>query len=265
MAIITISRGSHSKGKEVAEKIAKKLGYECISREVILEASEDFNVPEVMLFQAIHNAPSVFERFIYGKEKYRAFIEATLLKQFRKNNIVYHGFAGHFFVRNVPHALKVRIIANFEYRVNTVMSRESITRKEAIKFLEKLDEERVKWSEYFYGIDIRDPELYDLLINIYKLSSDDAVDIIEKAVNLKCFETTSASQQIVEDLYLAALVRVSMVDKYPNADISAKDGIVSVHVRVDEILKEGIKKEIESLVRSIEGVKEVKVQEMFSF
>jgi hypothetical protein len=39
MAIITISRGSYSKGKEVAEKVAEHLGYECLSREVILDAS----------------------------------------------------------------------------------------------------------------------------------------------------------------------------------------------------------------------------------
>lgn len=263
MAIITISRGSHSRGKEVAEKVAKKLGYECISREVILEASEDFNVPEVMLLQAVYNVPTVFDRFMYGKERYRAFIEAALLKQFRKNNLVYHGFAGHFFVRNVPHALKVRIIANFEDRVQFVMSEKGILRKDAIQFLEKLDNERVKWSEYFYGIDTRNPELYDLLININKISTDDAVDIIHSTVSLKTFETTPESQQMVEDLYLAAMVKGLMIDKYPDAEISAKDGVVSVYLRDTENLKDEAKKEVESLVKSIAGVKEVKIQKMF--
>ena len=46
MSIITISRGSYSRGVEIAEKIAKRLGYECISREVLLEASKEFNIPE---------------------------------------------------------------------------------------------------------------------------------------------------------------------------------------------------------------------------
>jgi hypothetical protein len=40
MAIITISRGSYYRGREVAEKLAAKLGYECISREILLEASQ---------------------------------------------------------------------------------------------------------------------------------------------------------------------------------------------------------------------------------
>ena len=30
---------------EVAEKLAAKLGYECVSREVILKASKHFNIP----------------------------------------------------------------------------------------------------------------------------------------------------------------------------------------------------------------------------
>ena len=37
MSIITISKGSYSHGKEVAEKVAEKLGYDCIARDDIIE------------------------------------------------------------------------------------------------------------------------------------------------------------------------------------------------------------------------------------
>ena len=67
MAIITISRGSYSRGKEVAEKLAQDLGYQVLSRDILLEASERFNIPEIKLVRAIHDAPSIFERFTYGK------------------------------------------------------------------------------------------------------------------------------------------------------------------------------------------------------
>ncbi|MBW1732092.1 MAG: cytidylate kinase family protein, partial [Deltaproteobacteria bacterium] len=66
MAIITISRGSFSHGKEIAEKVAAKLGYECISREVLIEASEFFNVAEMKLTKSIHDAPSILERMTHG-------------------------------------------------------------------------------------------------------------------------------------------------------------------------------------------------------
>jgi len=38
MAIITISRCSYSRGKEITEKVAEALGYESIDRETIIEA-----------------------------------------------------------------------------------------------------------------------------------------------------------------------------------------------------------------------------------
>jgi hypothetical protein len=70
MPIITISRGSYSKGMAVAEKVAQRLGYECISREIILEAFEEFNVPEIKFIRAIHDAPSVLDRLSFEKDKF---------------------------------------------------------------------------------------------------------------------------------------------------------------------------------------------------
>ncbi|MBU4002727.1 MAG: cytidylate kinase-like family protein, partial [Proteobacteria bacterium] len=49
MSIVTISRGSYSRGREVAEKLSLALNFECVSREIILEASEQFNIPEIKL------------------------------------------------------------------------------------------------------------------------------------------------------------------------------------------------------------------------
>ena len=121
MAIITISRGSYSRGKEVAEKVAERLGYQCIAREVILEASKEFNIPEFSLVKAVHDAPSIFDRFSYGKEKFIAYFQTALLKRLRSDNVVYHGLAGHFYVKDVPHVLKVRIIADVQDRIKLVM------------------------------------------------------------------------------------------------------------------------------------------------
>ena len=58
MSIVTISKGSYTHGGQVAEKVAKKLGYNCISREILLEISKEFNVPEIKLIRAISDAPT---------------------------------------------------------------------------------------------------------------------------------------------------------------------------------------------------------------
>ena len=112
MPIITISRGSYSRGKEVAEKLAQDLGYECISRDILLQASNEFNLPEIKLIRALHDAPSVLDRFTYGKERYVAYIRSALLTYAQQDNLVYHGLAGHFLLQGIPHVLKVRILAD---------------------------------------------------------------------------------------------------------------------------------------------------------
>jgi cytidylate kinase len=145
MSIITISRGSYSRGKEVAERLAGALGYECISRDILLEASEEFNIPEIKLVRAIHDAPSILDRFTYGKERFIAFFRATLLRRLQKDNLIYHGLAGHVFVQKIPHVLKVRIIANLEDRIKEEMKREKISAQQARLTLVKDDAERRRW------------------------------------------------------------------------------------------------------------------------
>ena len=259
MAIVTISQGSYSKGKEVAEKLAEKLGYECISRGVILEASREFNLEEIKLVRAIHDAPSILDRIGYRKEKYIASIRAEILKHFRKDNVVYCGLAGHFFVKDVAHVLKVRIIADLDERVKNEAQREGISRKEALRILQSDDEERRKWSIHLYGIDTHNPELYDLFIHIKKITTDDAVHIICETLALDRFKTNPESQQHMEDLALAAEVRAALVDLEPDVDVVASKGRVQVHTAALLTRERGVATDIEVIAKSITGVKDVTV------
>jgi len=232
MSVITISRGSNSRGKEVAELVAKKLGYDCVSRDVLLEASERFNIPEIKLNRAIHDAPSILDRFTYGKEEYITYIEAALLKYLREDNIVYHGLAGHFFVNNMTHVLKIRIIADMEERIRLEMEKEKISRDEAEQIIKNDDEQRRRWSLSLYGIDTGNPGLYDLLIHIGKISTEAAVEIICNTVKLNCFQTTPQSQLIMDNMALAAQIKAALIKVHPNINVSVNNGDVNIIARL---------------------------------
>jgi hypothetical protein len=55
MAIITISRGTFSGGQSLAECVGEKLGYRCISRQVLVRAALEYNVPLDKLEEAVEN------------------------------------------------------------------------------------------------------------------------------------------------------------------------------------------------------------------
>ncbi len=259
MSIITISRGSYSRGREVAEKVADRLGYACIGRDVIVEASRDFNIPEIKLVRAIHDAPSILNRFGYRKEKYVTYIQKALLQHFQKDNVVYHGLAGHFFLKGVSHVLKVRILAEMADRVKLEMQRHGLGEKEARRLLEQDDEERKKWSQYLYGINTEDPRLYDLVIHIKKISVDDAVDIICNTVALDDFRSTPESQQAMDDLVLSAEAKSLLVDYQPNIEVYATGGILHIGALVPESQEEALERKIKDTVRGIGGVKGIRI------
>jgi cytidylate kinase len=260
MSIITISRGSFSRGEMVARKVAEKLGYECIGREVLLEASKEFNIPEIKLVRAIHDAPSILDRSFFGKEKYMAYIQAALLRYLKKDNVVYHGLAGHFFVKGISHALKVRIIADLEDRVKWEMEREGTSEEEALLLLKMDDKERRRWSKCLYGIDTADPSLYDLVIHIGKITVAEAADIITQTVGLNGFQTTAESQRAIDDLALSAEVKASLVKVKLDIEVSAQNGIVCVQAMTSEAEDPKLMQDIKRIAKGISGVKEVRVQ-----
>jgi cytidylate kinase len=258
MAIITISRGSYSRGKEVAEKLAHKLGYACISRDILLEASDEFNIPEIKLIRALHDAPSVLERFRHGKERYVSYLRSALLQHAKKDNLVYHGLAGHYFLRGIPHVLKVRILADIEDRVAEEVKREGISAEKARYILLKDDEERRRWGLQVYGTDTWDSRLYDMVLNIKALTVTDAVEIISSVVAKPCFRTTPEAQKTVNDLALATRVQATLARIAPKLVVTANHTVVFIR-NGEEIptLSEDVIDEIKRTAAGIDGVETV--------
>jgi len=260
MAVITISRGSYSRGKEIAEKVAAKLDYKCISRDLLLEVSKEHNIPELKLVHAIHDAPGILRRLNRKEEKYIAFIKSTLLNHLKADNVVYHGLAGHFFVKDVPHALKVRVLADMEDRVRLEMDRKGIDADEARCILEKDDEERRKWSQRLYGIDTTDTSLYDLIVHINQLTVDDAVDMICDCVSKEQFKTTPESQRMVEDLALSAAVEKALIDVWTDITVCVDHHTAFIETQAPMRAEERLAKEIRAVTNTFEGISDVKIK-----
>lgn len=236
MAIITISRGCFSHGQDIAEKVAKALGYECVSREILIEASQFFNISERKLLQSIHDAPTILDRITHGKEKYLSYIEAAIFEHVRKDNVVYHGHAGHLLLRGFPQILKVRVIAEIEDRVKKLCTEKSYSRDQALSFIRRDDSERINWTKYLYKKDVSDPELYDIVIKIGTLSINDAAGVIVETAKRDSFKLTPESKAKINDLAIESHLRAMLTDVC-EADIQSNNGWVHIRCRSQRIKK----------------------------
>ena len=258
MSIVTISRGSYSNGKQIAEKVASEMNYECISRDILLESSQELNIPEIKLIRALHDAPSILERFSHGKERYLCHIRKSLLQHIQKDNVVYHGLAGHFFLMNINHVFKVRITSDIQNRVKEETRRENISEEKALYTLKKDDEERRKWGLQVYGIDTWDSRLYDMVLHIGLLTVDDAVDIICHTVKKPIFRSTLESQKKIEDMFLSAKVHAALIDVLPTAIVEADNGIVTVgNSEISSYNNKNLLNQVISISEKVEGVTKV--------
>jgi len=259
MAIITISRGSYSKGKEVAEKVAAQLGYRCLSREVILDASDRYHIPEIKMVNAIHDAPSILERFGHSKLLFVAYYQSALTHNVQKDDVVYHGLAGHLLLKGVPHVLKVRIIADLSDRVESEMERAGIPKKTAQAEILRDDEERRKWTQSLYGVDPWDSSLYDMILRIHKFTVDDAVDFICQAVDLKQFKTGKKSQQKMDDLALSSQIKAALVVVSPNIAVISDYGNVLIYTKAEDRIVRKLEKKLVSIRDEIKGINSLEI------
>ncbi|MBN1833884.1 MAG: cytidylate kinase family protein [Deltaproteobacteria bacterium] len=257
MAIITISRGTFSGGMAVAEKLSAKLGYPCISKEVVLDAVEEFGVPEEKLIAAMEKPPKSWLQSPERRITHLNYVRYALLKRARKDDLVYHGYAGHLLLGDIAHVIRVRVIADMEYRINAAIELENISRKEAISRIKKLDKQSLNWTRFLYGVDWEEPSLYDLVINIDRLSVEGAAEIIAQMVQLEDFRPDESSRRAFNNQVLSSMVWAALTkDERTNTSnlrVTADDGVVTISGNAGY---ESTLKAIEEVTMKVEGVKE---------
>ena len=247
MAIIMISRGTFSGGKAIAESVADRLGYPCLSREAtVRETVEKYNISEKELTAAMNETPPFWQQVHGRRLSYIKMFSAMLMEHIREDNLVFHGHAPHLLLGSVSHVLSVRVIADNEFRITAAMKRKNLSREGAIAFIQKIDQQRDKWTQFLYGVEWKDPALYGILLNLEHISMD-------------AFKPTSQSQQAFADLILSSKVWSALAmnshSMITNTTVSSDAGIVTVSGGASSAKAIST---ITAIVQGVEGVKEVK-------
>ncbi|MFH1809594.1 MAG: cytidylate kinase family protein [Pseudomonadota bacterium] len=261
MPIITISRGAKSGGIALANELAKRLGYRCLSREIILESARTYNIEEEVLQAELNEVPSLWQRLTRERARYLIFVRCALLQAAKQDRLIYHGHAGQFFLDGIRHVLKVRIVAPQDQRVRAVIDEQGLDREQALQHIDGVDATRKRWVKLLYDKDWSDPGLYDLTINLASMSLKGAADIVCHAVDRPDFEATPESLQQVQDMSLECEVRAALSSDDRLWDlplqVSAGDG----SVRVSGTVKNNeIRAAIEELVGHVKGVQKSLVE-----
>lgn len=219
MPIITISRGSFSGGKTLAECLARRLGYRSIDRDVIVEQIAAYGVSQNDLRDALEKPPRFFDRFRRERYLYLALIQSALTEEAREGRAIYHGLAGQLLLGGGHPVLRVRIVAPLDRRAKIMQERLKSSRKDAIAYIKKEDGDRRKWTQFLYGVDWEDPSLYDIVLNLENLGMEEACRVISSLALESRFESTPESQRRMDDLTIASRVRADLAVNQSTSDL----------------------------------------------
>ena len=259
MAIITISRSTFSGGKMLAEQLAEKTDLPCFSREMIIsDTSEEYGISEEELTATIHKPPPFWQQVPGKRISYLKCFTAVLLNKAGGRDFIYHGYAGQLLLEGISHVLRVRAIADDEYRIDAAMKLMKSGRDEAVAYIEKVDKERDKVVKFFYGLNWGDPALYDLVINLERMSVQDAVDIILHAAIRDNFTASERSVKSLNDLTMSSRVWGALAKNRLTSNAAVKVAADDGNIRISGNARSGkVVDAIPTVIEQIEGVKSV--------
>jgi len=252
MQIVCVSRGSLSRGKELAEALASRLGYQVLSREDLIEAAIAEGIHVGKLETSMMKPRAFTERLARERDHYLAFSTAYLCDKLMEGPLVYHGRTGHLLLRSVGHVLRVRVVADEEYRIRSTMEQLGIDRDKAVRYLTEVGEDRRAWVRSMYGVSWEDASQYDVVVNVERMNVDNAASALVGMAQLPDFQVTPASRRAMEDLRLAATARLRLArDPRTNRfafSVTAHEGTANVtYLPHDMEVSEAVPRVLEGL------------------
>ena len=200
MAVITISRELGSGGLDIAQQVAKTLGYAFADKRT---ADGIFRQYGLTKFDDLYSSAPSFLDLINADNLLLVSMANEILEALAKRgNVVILGRAGFAVLADYADVLHVRLQAPLADRVQRVMVREGLTDLQAVEQrVSEDDSMHGKYVQRFYDKQWDAPSNFALILDTSSLSSDMAVQrIVEaaKAIEQNAPETDAVTTAKIE-------------------------------------------------------------------
>lgn len=212
MPIITITREMGSLGKDVARELGAELKVPVVYHEVIDHLADRMRVRKSHVIRLLDGSAGLLERLTADKTSLSIFTADEIIGiAARSAGAVIRGWGATHLLREVPHALCVRVCAPFETRKRRMMER--LGSDDDAQIAEEIrtnDEAHGAIMRRHFDLQWTDPEHYDLVLNTKRVSVEECVAEVLALVRSPQFAETERARSRLADLALAASVRAAL-------------------------------------------------------
>ncbi len=212
MGIITISGEMGSWRDELAEEVCRLGSLDCVDRRTLMEAVAglvDLSRDEHQLLA--EQGPALLDLNNRRRRVFASFLESVVLQYAQKGEAVLVGRGANLLLRLVPGVLRVRTVAPLEIRAQRLARAEGLELDRARQLATVVDQQRRAYIAHVFGADWSSPLSYDLVLNMGRLSLEQAANTVLGLAAHSEFELTAEGERLLGNMVLASRVRRQLV------------------------------------------------------
>lgn len=196
--VICIGREFGSGGKYIGEELAKRLNIKCYDNELLKNISKNYNIDLKTLRKIDEKEKSSFwysfaTNYVFTKNESvypistsdNLFLkQAKIIEELYENeNCIIIGRCSDYILNNKSNVIKLFVYStDMDFKINRKMKYEKISKKDAIKRIRNIDNERAEYYKHFTTQKWGDKYNYDICINTSKLGIEKTIDILESYI-----------------------------------------------------------------------------------
>ena len=193
--IITIGRELGSGGREIGQKLAKKLGWEFIDRQFIKQAVEksglnsefieknDQQMTKGEMLLRYLSMDNIFNEENLSDDDKLFIAQSKIIKEAgEKGNCIIVGRCADVVLDNCPNCFNIFISADVDFAKKRVAEEFHLTEDEAIDYIKKTNQLRRNHYNYYTGRNWGEASRYDMYIKSSKIGVDKAVEAVYNAI-----------------------------------------------------------------------------------
>lgn len=264
MAIITVSRTPGSRGDELAQAVAERLGYRLVRRPELARLAAELGGPDAWERspELRERSPSFWERLNEERRRYAAVLRGAVLHLAQADNVVVVGLGAGQLLKELGNVLRLQVVAPTQARLAWLQEQGDdeqpgpLSPERARERLRHLDREAAGYMRYLFSIDWLEPHHWDLVINSGRLPIPVAVEMVAGLVERGTLAPAAADVARLAGLALASRVEAALLNNsgvWVNAlrVTPTPDGGVLLE---GEVMTEEDREAAEQVARAVPGV-----------
>ncbi|MCC6491825.1 MAG: cytidylate kinase-like family protein [Pirellulales bacterium] len=185
---LALSREAGVDAAYITHSVAERLNWKVLDREVVDYIAEQHRWSRVSVESVDERKASWFhdtlgkwlDSKLVSQVEYVRGLGRIVALAAQRGNVVFVGRGAQFLLPK-ERGLTVRLIAPRKARIHAIVQDEKCDERQAELLLDETDRGRSDFVRRYFHRDIADPAVYDLVLNLERLTKDDAAELIVKA------------------------------------------------------------------------------------